>query len=339
MSLTPRVVIVYRRTELEQLLARHSTRQQAAFFLRSRRQGLEASEAQDAAQRAAVVAVTAAIPIDWRSGQVEREDLDRFLFEPEDVIIAVGQDGLVANVAKYLDGQPVIGVNPDPSRYPGVLVRHPAEAVAGVLSAAAAGRAPLQRRTMVEARLDDGQSLVALNEVYVGHPSHQSARYRVQPPASRAERQSSSGLLAGTGTGATGWLRSAWQQRGSRLRLPAPDEPAVCWFVREPWPSPTSGTSLTEGLLQVGAELSVTAEGDNLVAFGDGIEADSLHFSYGQQLTVRVAERTLNLVDRLAAPPGEQARPDRRRGSRRRPAPVTSAAPAMSGRRSRDAAR
>lgn len=41
-----------------------------------------------------------------------RGDLDRFLFEPDDIVLALGQDGLVANVAKYLDGQPVIGSNP-----------------------------------------------------------------------------------------------------------------------------------------------------------------------------------------------------------------------------------
>ena len=35
-SLTPRVVLVHRRTELTELVARHGTRGQAAFFLRSR---------------------------------------------------------------------------------------------------------------------------------------------------------------------------------------------------------------------------------------------------------------------------------------------------------------
>src|SRR3546814_2424615 len=69
---------------------------------------------------------TCALPIfptDWRQTHVRRADLDRFLFAPEDVIVAVGQDGLVANVAKYLDGQPVLGVNPAPDLYDGVLVR------------------------------------------------------------------------------------------------------------------------------------------------------------------------------------------------------------------------
>ena len=296
MSLPPRAVIVHRRTELDELLARHGTRQQAAFFLRTRGQGLDEIEARAAAQRGALAAVAAAIPVDWRRGQVERADLDRFLFEPEDVVIAVGQDGLVANVAKYLDGQPVVGIDPEPGRNPGVLVRHPAEAARDLLNDAVRGRARLQRRAMVEARLDDGQALVALNEVYVGHRGHQSARYRLSLPDGRSERQSSSGLLAGTGTGATGWLRSAWQERHSQLALPSPEAREVCWFVREAWPSPATGTELTEGLLDDRAGLSVVAETDQLVAFGDGIEQDALTLSWGQRLTVAVAGRALNLA-------------------------------------------
>ena len=37
-------------------------------------------------------------------------------------MVVVGQDGLVANVAKYVHGQPVIGVDPRPGINPGVLV-------------------------------------------------------------------------------------------------------------------------------------------------------------------------------------------------------------------------
>ena len=33
----------------------------------------------------------------------------------EDIVVVVGQDGLVANTLKYLQGQPVIAVNPDRS--------------------------------------------------------------------------------------------------------------------------------------------------------------------------------------------------------------------------------
>jgi hypothetical protein len=43
----------------------------------------------------------------------------------------------------------------------------------------AAERAELESRTLAEARLDDGQRLLALNEIFAGHRSHQSARYRL----------------------------------------------------------------------------------------------------------------------------------------------------------------
>lgn len=123
MSLPPRAVVVHRATELTELIARHGTRQQAGFFLAGRGRDLAELDARHQAQQEALATVSAAIPLDWRRAVAERNDLDRFGFGPEDVVIAVGQDGLVANVAKYLDGQPVIGINPEPSRNPGVLVR------------------------------------------------------------------------------------------------------------------------------------------------------------------------------------------------------------------------
>jgi hypothetical protein len=259
---------------------------------------LEAVEVAQAAQTDAVRAINSAIPVEWRRGSVERADVPRYLFAPEDVVVAIGQDGLVANVAKYLDGQLVIGINDDPARNPGVLVQHPPSAAAALIRAAAARAAGVrvQARTMVEAVTDDGQRLLALNEVYVGQPTHQTARYTVRLSDQRAERQASSGLLVGTGTGATGWCRSVWLERHSAVPLPAPEAGELAWFVREAWPSPATGITLTEGLLAEGASLSVTAESDRLVAFGDGIEADTVSVIRGQTVQLGVAARRLRLV-------------------------------------------
>jgi len=292
-TLNPRAVVVHRRTELEELLDRHGTRQQAAFFLTARGRTLDEVEARHDAQQAALQAVSSAIPLDWRRGIVERRDLDRFVFGPEDVVIAVGQDGLVANVAKYLSGQPVVGLNPEPDRNPGVLVRHAPHAAGRLLAAIAGAR--VEARVMVEAVVDDGQRLWALNEIFVGHPSHQSARYRLETPAGRSERQSSSGVLVGTGSGATGWCRSVWLERRSQLRLPGPEAARLCWFVREAWPSPATGTDHTEGLLDGDEALTIVAESD-LVVFGDGIETDALQLRWGQRVTLRCAGQRLRLV-------------------------------------------
>lgn len=294
--LAPRAVLLHRKTELEELTARHGTRQQVEFFLRSRGRDVATLEARHAVQQAALNLVSSAIPIDWRRGEVERADLSRFTFAAEDIIVAVGQDGLVANVAKYLHGQPVIGIDPEPDRNPGVLVPHPPEATGPLLAAVTrGGPTHRQQRVMVQAVIDDGQALRALNEIYIGHPSHQSARYRITAPGGPAERQSSSGVLIGTGTGSTGWCRSAALERHSTLDLPDPETPLLCWFVREAWPSPATDTTRTEGLLQPDQHLTITAESD-LVLFGDGIEQDTVPLPWGQQATVRVAAERLNLV-------------------------------------------
>ncbi|MFI2287370.1 hypothetical protein [Streptomyces niveus] len=301
MTLAPRAVLVHRTTEYEELLARHGTHGQAAFFLSSRDRDIrEVAERHHRTHRA-LIDVAAAVPHRWRQSRVERADLDRFLFGPEDVVVVVGQDGLVANAAKYLSGQPVVGIDTDPGRNPGVLVRHRAADTGKLLAEAVGGRGAADELTMVEAVADDSQRLLALNEICLGPAGHQTVRYRLsadaRPASSTApEPQASSGVLVGTGTGATGWLRSLWQERASALPLPAPADRRLLWFVREAWPSPTTGTSLVSGALTPKDRLRLTVESDRLIAFGDGMESDALTLTWGQTVHVGVSATRLRLL-------------------------------------------
>lgn len=291
-----RAVIVVRPTELQALVERHGTRSQAAFFLETRGGSLEDVLERHRRFEAAFSSVRSAIPADWRCNVVTRSELSRFLFEPEDIVVTVGRDGLVANVAKYLSEQPVIGVNPDPSENAGQLVHFAPERFDEALAATAQGRVTVESRTMVETRLDDGQVLVALNEIYIGTRTHQSARYRFEWRGHEL-RQISSGLIVSSGTGATGWAASIHRERAEAPALPGPQDDRLAFFVREAFPGAASDVGVTCGSLTPDRALAITSEMDeDGVIFGDGVEEDALPFSWGSVAKISVAERRLRLV-------------------------------------------
>ena len=290
----PRAVFVTRETDYELLIAHHATRGQARFFLETRGQRLEDVETRHDRFHAVLGTARAAVPADWRQTLVSRADLNRFLFAPDDVIVAVGQDGLVANVAKYLNGQPVLGVNPAPDLYDGVLVRIGAGRLAKLLAASGAGDIQVESRTMVQAELEAGETLLALNEIFVGHRSHQSARYRIEAEG-EAEDQSSSGLIVATGTGASGWARSIMEATHLELSL-GREEHAVGFWVREPFPSIATATKLRAGKITEKPLFITSRMNEGGVIFADGIEQDFIAFDWGRQVQLSPASRVLRLV-------------------------------------------
>ena len=208
----------------------------------------------------------------------------------------MGPDGLVANVSKYAGDQTVVGINSVPQSNAGVLVRcTPDQGVAALGRIDAGADLRVDQLTMVRASADDSRTLTALNEVFIGHHSHQSARYELSV-GSTVERQSSSGVVVSTGTGATGWGASL--KRGRHMgELPAPTSRSLAWFVREAWPSPYTGVEHTEGLLDDGEDLSLVVGSESLVLFGDGMESDRLTLTWGQSVRISRAPRALSLVD------------------------------------------
>ena len=307
-----RVVVITRPTPLELLVQRFGTYGQAVFHLRSRGESIDWFEALHERLDHGLKQALGALPPDLSYVRLSREDLDRFLFAPDDGVMVVGQDGLVANVAKYLGGQPTFGINPDPEHYDGVLCPH-APAQSGALAdwcATRDTRYRIEARVLAQAVREDGQRLLALNEVFVGHRSHQSARYRLLA-AEHEERQSSSGLIIATGTGSSGWARSIVLQRGIQDRMPAPSEERLAWFVREPWPSVASGAALNFGWVLGQGTLRVVSEmGEGGVIFADGIEGDCIEFVSGQSVQIGIAAQRLNLVLANDAGRDDRARPD-----------------------------
>jgi hypothetical protein len=116
-----KVVIVTRKSALDELVERFNTRDQARFYIEHQGADFQDYLKEDETYHHALVEAERTLAGIGRVQTVDRAFLPNFIFAPEDTIVTLGQDGLVANTLKYLNGQPVVGVNPDPGRWDGKL--------------------------------------------------------------------------------------------------------------------------------------------------------------------------------------------------------------------------
>ncbi|WP_315754155.1 MULTISPECIES: sugar kinase [unclassified Bradyrhizobium] len=303
-----KVVLVTRRTRLEELIARFLTADQARFYVEHLGADFSDYEREHAAYQAARLTSVQTLERWGRYQIVDRSFLPNFLFGPADIVAALGPDGLVANTMKYLDGQPLLGLNPDAARHDGVLLPFKPADLASVLPEVAADKRAAKAVTMARASLADGQVLHAVNDLFIGARTHVSARYEITMRDSH-ERQSSSGLIVATGLGSTAWFKSIVTGAlaiagsfGSRRTggdyTPLPwDARALRFAVREPFPSKTSQASLVCGGLMGAETLRLRSlMPENGVIFSDGIEADHLDFNAGTEAVIGIAERQGRLI-------------------------------------------
>lgn len=304
-----KVVIVTRKTELEELVARFNTVAQSRFYLEHAGRDFTPIEAAHERFHGVLDGIRGLVPRNLKQQVIERSFLPQFTFGEADLVVTVGPDGLVVNVAKYLDGQPILPVNPDPAQIDGVLLPFTVQTAGSALVRTLRREQPIKAVTMAEARTQDGQSLLGFNDLFIGARSHVSARYEIAQ-GKKHERQSSSGIIVSTGAGSTGWLQSVYAGAASVVkalggRVVPPhnggilpwDTDALVFAVREPFPSKTTETSITFGTITNDTPLKVTSYmAENGIIFSDGIESDYLRFNAGTTVTIQIAARKTQII-------------------------------------------
>jgi NAD kinase len=318
-----KIVLVTRPTRLAELVIRFNTVSQARFYIEH--QGADFTDylREDETYHRALRETQATLDQVGRVQLIDRSFLPNFLFAPDDTVVTLGQDGLVANTLKYLTGQPVVGVNPDPERWDGRLLPFRVSDLPKVMPEVVFRRRPTKSVTMAKATLNNGQSLYGVNDLFIGPKTHCSARYVIRS-GEASETQSSSGVVVSTGLGSTGWLRSlltgatAITQSADSILTQRTTEKNVkgaakgqstlkiefAWnadylfyTVREPFPTKTTGASLVFGRVTAETPLIVESRmAENGVIFSDGIENDFLEFNSGTQAVIGMAQRKGVLV-------------------------------------------
>lgn len=304
-----KIVLIVRPTRLDDLVTRFNTVQQAQFYVEHLGADFSDYLIEHKHYRAAVHCAEDVLREFGRVQRLERRYVPNFVFGTQDSVVVLGQDGLVANTLKYLDGQRVVAINPDPARWNGVLLPFTINDLPHIMAEETKRERPVKLVTMAKGTLNTGQTLYAVNDFFIGQRSHVSARYQISV-GGEEERQSSSGIIVSTGLGSTGWLKSVYAGWATTTRcllghdVPPVGDGSFPWdadhlhyFVREPYPSRTTQARLVIGKITKGGQMRVISEmPDNGVVFSDGIEADYLEFNSGTEATIGVAEKQGVLV-------------------------------------------
>lgn len=301
-----KVVLIKRRTRYEELKRRYNTVEQARFYIEHLGADFSDYEREDKTYNAALENIRNLIRPCARLQEIDREYLPNMIFGKDDIVIAVGQDGLVANAMKYLDGQPLIGVNPDPARWDGVLLPFEIGEIGKVLPKVINGTFDTKNVTMGKVETKDGQVLYAVNDFFIGVSNHTSARYNINYRNS-VENQSSSGIIISTGFGMTGWHKSIMAEFvgiAKAFGLNYVTELHADWGarqlifqVREPYPSRFTQADIVFGKIMDNEKLVITSNmSENGVVFSDGVIDDTIDFNAGMEITIGVSDRIGRLV-------------------------------------------
>lgn len=301
-----KIVFVTRKTRLSELIERFNTFAQAKFYIEHSEGNFEEYQLEDEAYGRSLEIVRRGIELGLKVQEIDRGLVPTFTFLPSDLVVTLGQDGLVANTAKYVGKQPVVAVNPDPERFDGILLPFLPNQVTQTIEKVIERKCRIRAVTLAEAKLNDGQRLLAFNDLFLGAQSHVSARYRIHW-GKLEEPQSSSGVLVSTGAGSTGWVSSVFNMASGVAALTGGhavrpvrinwEDRRLLFVVREPFISRHSQATIIAGIVegQQSLELESLMPSGGVI-FSDGIEADYLQFNSGSHVVVRAAEETAQLV-------------------------------------------
>jgi NAD kinase len=303
-----KIILITRKTRLEGLIERFNTKPQARFYIEHSGGDFGMYQQEHDTYYAAVTELQHKLQGLLKLQRIEREFLPNFIFSETDLVVTIGIDGLVVNTAKYLTGQPLIAVNPDPAHIDGILLPFAVSQASAALRRTLQGTAVIKPITMAEASLNDGQRLLAFNDLFIGRQDHVSARYRIEVGDGRSEHHSSSGIIISTGAGATGWLSSLFNMAngmmagfgsGADLQPPAMnwDSEQLLYVVREPFVSKTSAAGIVCGTITPESPLRLESSmPEGGVIFSDGIIVDYLAFNAGAIASIGLARQKTHLV-------------------------------------------
>ena len=299
-------IIIKNKTRLETLIERFNTKAQAKFYIERSGGDFSDYEKEHEIFQSSLSTIQRNLSTILKNKIVERSFLPSFIFNDKQVVVTVGQDGLVANTAKYVKQIPIVAVNPDPERFDGILLPFNSTNFLVAIEKVIDNNYNSKLTAFAEAKLNDGQRLLAFNDLFIGATSHVSARYQITYN-NKTEEQSSSGIIVSTQAGSTGWLSSIFnmsfgihkfvEKDNAKKKYAKLKDNQLMFAVREPFASKKTQVDTAAGIITRQSKLIIQSlMPSNGLIFSDGIETDFLKFNSGAIATIGIASEKANIV-------------------------------------------
>jgi NAD kinase len=296
------VIVVKSKTRLEHLTERFNTKSQAKFYLEHTGGDFSSIEKEHLLFYIALEKLNKLLFSLVKYKVIDRTFLPNYIFTQKDLVVGIGQDGLIANIAKYVKGQPIVGYNPNPNVYDGIFLPYPS-IEAQEFKDLVNGEFHSKLVSMAKASFNDGQELLAFNDFFIGQKTHTSSRYIIHFE-DKTEQQCSSGIIVSTGAGSTGWMSSINNMvngigKNQISLMLEPESTQLQFAVREPFVSKISSANICGGIINLDQKLIIESSMlNNGLVFSDGIEKDFIDFNMGTSVEISIASEKANLVQR-----------------------------------------
>jgi NAD kinase len=318
-------IIVRSKTRLEALIERFNTKAQTKFYIESQGSNYEDYEKEHEIFYHSLNSLQTQLSKVIKHKTIDRSFLPSYIFNQKNIIVVIGQDGLVANTAKYSKGIPMVAVNPDKQRYDGILLPFDTDNFISGIEQVLSHQQKYRTVNFAEVQLNDGQRLLAFNDLFIGPSSHVSARYKITFNG-QTEEQSSSGIIISTSAGSTGWLSSIFNMaygisdkftpkskaqkslkknrpkaKKSHHSRPSITDNQLLFAVREPFKSIRTQTDIVAGIIQKNSSLVIESLMPSQgIIFSDGIEKDFIKFNSGSIANIKIAQENAKIVKNIS---------------------------------------
>lgn len=234
-------------------------------------------------------------------GQIYKgENLKQDFFKSSPLVIVFGGDNYFQYVSHFIDNQLVLGINADPQTSEGALLNYQPKDIPLLWEKINKGNYKIQEWTRLETILNNKKlKAKAISEIYIGCSQRIAmSRYLLEYNQYREEHKDS-GIIICTGSGSTGWFKSASSCAHQKTQSFSKTNKEARFVCSESYLGKMNKTKFINGSIKTNEVLAVTwfAHEDGIVSL-DSKPRSGTNYTLrrGSKLEIKISQTPLRVI-------------------------------------------